>query len=70
MERSSDKAQAQDIPKLQLVNVIALFAMNYSQSLCEIADVAAIQTICRHAVMRRTDCSSLRLKYREIYDIL
>ena len=70
MERSSDKAQTQDVSKLQLVNVMDLFAINYSQSLCEIADVSAIQTICRYVVMPRMDCSSLKAKYREIYDIL
>ena len=70
MEWLSEKAQAQDIRKLQLVNVMALFAMNYSQSLSLIADMAAIQTICEHVVMARTACSSLGSKYREIYDIL
>ena len=70
MEWLSEKAQAQDIRKLQLVNVMALFAMNYSQSLRLIADMADIQTICEHVVMARTACSSLGSKYREFYDIL
>lgn len=70
MEPSSDKAQAQDIRKLLLVNAGALFDMNYSQSLNQIATMVAIQTISRYVAMARMACSSIGLKYREKYDIL
>lgn len=70
MERSGDKAQAQDTRKSLMVNAVVLFAKHYSQYSVIVAKMAAVQTIFPCVAITVMCCSSLETKYRGKYDIL